>query len=402
MSALHLKSALTAEQRMQKRQLIAKDSLALLTLLAITCALFFVTWLLFRSFSDHRAALAQRWLVRGETALREGHPGPAIDALRSALQYAPDQRSIEIELAQALAAAGRLQEATAYFNTLWEAEPGNGKINLALARLGAQQGNDALALRFYQASIDGTWEGDGAVRRREVRLEMVKYLLSRQRWDNARSELLIAEGNAPDDPVIRMQIAQLMEAAQDPLNALAIYRSILQRRPVRLAAVEGAGRAAFALGRYGQAKGFMEWAMSQPAAEQESQQTRDQDRNILRDSIHILLLYPSPQLPAPARAQRILHARQLAQNRMENCTDSVTAAAHPGNYQALASLAERWQQDVHPPARRELERNPRLQQMEMQLVYDTEKITSAQCGPPSGDDALLLKIAQAPEAVEAQ
>lgn len=402
MSVLHLKSALTPEQRIQKRQLIARDTLALLTLLAITCALFFVTWLLFRSFSNHRTELAQRWLVRGETALGEGHPGQAIDALRSALQYAPDQRAIEIELAQALAAAGRLQEATAYFNTLWEAEPGNGKINLALARLGAQQGNEASALRFYQASIDGTWVGDGSVRRREVRLEMVNYLLSRQRWDNARSELLIAEGNAPDDPVTRMAIARLMEKAQDPANALAIYRSILQRRPIRLEAVEGAGRSAFALGRYAQAKGFMEWAMSQPAAEKEAPLTREQDRDILRDSIHILLLYPSPQLSAGVRAQRILHARELAHARMASCMDSVTAAAHPGNYQALAGLGQRWQQDVHPPTRRELERNPQLQQMEMQLIYDTEKITSAPCGAPTGDDALLLKIAAAPEAVEAQ
>ncbi len=124
---------------------------------------------------------------------------------------------IEIELATALAAAGRLQEATAYFNTLWEAEPGNGQINLALARLAVRQGNQPSAMRYYQASIDGTWQGDGSVRRREVRLEMVKYLLSRQ-VDHARSELLIAEGNAPDDPSVRMQIAQLMETAQDPLR----------------------------------------------------------------------------------------------------------------------------------------------------------------------------------------
>jgi tetratricopeptide (TPR) repeat protein len=396
MSAMHLKSALTAEQRLQKRQLIARDAVALLSLLAITCAVFFVTWALFRSFSTHRAALAQRWLVRGETALGQGHPAQAIDALRSALQYAPDQRSIEIELAEALAAAGRLQEATAYFNTLWEAEPGNGKINLALARLAAQQNLEPSALRYYQASIDGTWDGDGMVRRREVRLEMVKYLLSKQRYEPARSELLIAEGNAPDDPVVRLQIAQLLESAHDPANALEIYRTILQRRPWRLAALEGAGRSAFALGHYQLAKTFLEWAMNHPAAEKEPMETREQNRNLLRDSIHILLLYPSRQISNRARVERIMHDRNLARMRFVSCSDSV--ASRPGNLQPLQALALRWE-SVRPTLK-ELERDPQLQQPELQLIYDTERITSEQCGSPTGDDALLLKIAQSPDSVE--
>ncbi len=55
------------------------------------------------------------------------------------------------------------------------------------------------------------------------------------------------------------------------------------------------------------------------------------------------------------------------------------------------------------PTRRELERNPGpAADAELQLIYDTEKITAAQCGAPTGDDALLLKIAQNPDAVEEQ
>jgi hypothetical protein len=36
----------------------------------------------------------------------------------------------------------------------------------------------------------------------------------------------------------------------------------------------------------------------------------------------------------------------------------------------------------------------------MRLVYQTEEITSQQCGAPTGNDALLLMIARNPEAVE--
>ena len=94
-----------------------------------------------------------------------------------------------------------MQEATAYFNTLWEAEPGNGEINVQLARLAARSGNEDAAKRFYHAAIYGNWEGDGYLRRRDTRLELVRYLISRGQFDPARSELLVAAGNAPSsDP----------------------------------------------------------------------------------------------------------------------------------------------------------------------------------------------------------
>src|SRR5580698_819306 len=173
MAALQLRSALTPEERLQKQKLILRDALALFSLFAIAIVLFFVTYLLFHSFSVHRQQLAQRWLARGDSALHAGQPQVAIDALRSALAYAPDEENLQIELAEALAAAGRTQEAVAYFNTLLETQPGNGLINLQLARLAARQGSEVLAIQYYQTALDGTWEGDGYIRRREVRLELV-------------------------------------------------------------------------------------------------------------------------------------------------------------------------------------------------------------------------------------
>ena len=54
----------------------------------------------------------------------------------------PVSASTEIKLAEALASAGRIQEATVYFNALLESQQGSGLINLQLARLAARQGND--------------------------------------------------------------------------------------------------------------------------------------------------------------------------------------------------------------------------------------------------------------------
>ena len=49
---------------------------------------------------------------------------------------------------------------------------------------------------------------------------------------------------------------------------------------------------------------------------------------------------------------------------------------------------------------KELEKDPELTQAQIQLIYDTELITQQVCGAPTGDDGLLLKIAQAPNQVE--
>jgi tetratricopeptide (TPR) repeat protein len=114
MAVFQLRTVLTPEERQQRQRLILRDTLALLSLFAIVIILFFVTLALFHSFSVHRQELAQRWLARGEKALHAGQPLAAIDALRSALAYAPDDDTMQIELAEALAAAGRTQEAVAY------------------------------------------------------------------------------------------------------------------------------------------------------------------------------------------------------------------------------------------------------------------------------------------------
>jgi Tfp pilus assembly protein PilF len=459
MPVFELRSPLSAEERLEKRRLIIRDVTALLSLFAITAVLAVLTWLLFNSFSTHRQELAQRWLARGRAAMATGHPMQAVQALRSALEYEPGERGTEIELATALAAAGQDTEATAYFNTLLEAEPGNGIINLQLARLAAKQGRQAEALESYQRALDGTWPGDGYLRRLHVRLELARYLLNRHEPGKARTQLLIATGNAPDEPNVKLEIAGLLEQAQDPSSAFEIYRKQALSRPPRLEAIEGAGRTATALGRFLLAKQYLTRALGDPAIETQPAATREAVRASLADVVHLLALYPSPQLNERARAERVLHNTRTAQARMTDCDVTApenpepepTASATPkggpvsrlsaaagkgaalvtrvltgesatGTKEALpkqdaaapaqpsaaevAALRNRWQR---VPARltvRMLQDDPDLEQTLITLVYDTEKLTvrlsGSGCAAPTGEDALLLQMALAPWAVEQQ
>jgi Flp pilus assembly protein TadD len=441
MSFFALKTPLSASDRIERRRLIFADTLSLVTLFAITALLAILTNYLYQSYASHQVSLAARWLQRGDQALRDHKPQAAIDALSSALAYAPNDRSTAIKLAEALASAGRTQEATVYFNALLESQQGSGVINLQLARLAARQGNVGQAIDDFQRAIYGNWEGDGYVRRREVRLELITYLIANHRLDQARSELLVASGNAPSDDIsIQLEIARNMELAQDPSDAFHVYRTILHHHPSLREALDGAGRTAFQLGRYLEAKLYLSRALELPATEADSDESTvaalQQSRNQLSEASRILAVYPSSRLKPAERDARILTARKLAMARLTTCvnakatapaTPSAAAApkvssnplqslasrfsrqpSKPAGNQASASppvdplqgLVERWRRLPSKVTLAEFEKDPELAETQIQLVYDTELVTQQVCGAPTGDDALLLKIAQAPNQVE--
>jgi tetratricopeptide (TPR) repeat protein len=442
MSFFALKSPLTASDRVERRRLIFADSLSLVTLFAITALLAVLTNYLYQSYASHQVALANRWLQRGDQAMREGKPQAAIDALSSALAYAPSDRGTAIKLAEALASAGRVQEATVYFNALLESQQGSGLINLQLARLAARQGNESQAIDDYQKAIYGSWEGDGYVRRREVRFELINYLIAHNRLDQARSELLVASGNAPEDDIsVQLEIARLMEQANDPSDALHLYKTILHHHPSLHEALEGAGRTAFQMGRYLEAKRYLGHALEGPGVDQEPLTAVQQDRDRLSDATRLLLLYPSSRLSIHERGSRILNDRKLALARLAECRQDRSSppakssaqvatpgpknppvsnplanlasrftsrssklaespAAAPPPADPLQGLVERWQQLPVRLTLADLEKDPELAQAQIQLIYDTELITQQVCGAPAGDDALLLRIAQTPNQVE--
>ena len=455
MPTLRFRTTLTLEERAERQRLVVRDALALTTLLTIVLALIFTTYLLFHSFAAHRTRLEQRWHARGELALRNGRPQVAIESLRSALAYAPDDRGLQVELATALAEAGRTQEALVYFNTLHESAPGDGMINLQLARLAIRQGNVPAAVDDYEAALDGTWNGDGTLRRREVRLELARYLIAQHRFDEARSQLLIAAGNAADNHQLQLTAAALLEQAQGDGDALHLYRKAMAFRDTRTAAMVGAGRTAAAESHYLAARNLLQEAIQQPDYAHLPEDERNAVHGLIEQANQLLVLFPSPGLTAHARAVRVAHDAQVASARLASCAAPVApAAATPSNAPSapvsaqpvppqsplrsalsavarardslagpatsapptllpgvaeaggaasstLSGLGARWQ--ALPPETalgRKLERDPALLQTTLLLVYDTERTTAQLCGAPAGEDALLLKIAEAPDEIE--
>lgn len=223
---------ITVEERpVERRRLILRDSLNVLGLVLTIAALFVVTLFLFRSFTAHRADLAQRWSARGRMALQAGRPDDAITALRTALVYEPGTPDNELLLAEALEQTNRpeqAEESYQYLTGLWTADPGYGPINLQLARLERRRDQPQDAINSYRAAIYGTWQGGGLEERAAVRLELAQYLIAQHDLKAAHLELLIAGGDAPETYERDMQIGGLLEQAAAASDAEAYYRRALQ------------------------------------------------------------------------------------------------------------------------------------------------------------------------------
>ena len=186
-----------------------------------------------------------------------------------------------------------------------------------------------------------------------------------------------------------------MEQAQDPADAFNIYSAHTRLRGASLDALEGVGRTAYSMGYITAARESLVRAVHHRGFSVQSESQQNSIRQMLANSNRILDIYPDPDLTVRARASRIENNAGIARARLTVCIAEPNAAAK------LATLQAQWQQQPRLTLRA-LERDPQLEQTIMNLVYATEKQTAQVCGAPTGDDAILLKLAQAPRAVQAK
>ena len=187
-------------------------------------------------------------------ALKSGHAGAALADFRNALAYSRDNSLYQLRLAQALVATGRVQEARTYLLSLREREPGNGPVNLELARLAVREHDIPEAVQYFHDAVYSEWDGDPAVQRRAVRLELVKFLLDSDQKAAARAELIGVAGNLPPDAKLQTQVGALLMKAGGYDDALRLFRQALAANPHSAPALAGAGECYFLTGQYAQAE----------------------------------------------------------------------------------------------------------------------------------------------------
>lgn len=401
-SKLHL----TPAERIQRRRLIVQDSLALFSLMLITVAIAVLTYFFFNSFAEHRSVLERRWFQRGQVAMSAGHPAEAVEDFRSALSFSSTNTDYQMALAEALASSGRTEEAAAYFSTLHDAEPGDGYLNLQLARLAVRRGNSAQAIEYYLTALNGLWRGQGTARRLQIRLELAQYLISLARPIEAQGQLLAAEGNSLDNPSALFKIANLLRQADDPVDSLTAYQRVVRHRnaaPAQvLASLQAESQIAASMGQYKRAAQALvryKTKLRQHPSAGTAQQNQSVEQQLDKYQ-RMLQLIPFDSLSPRQHDLRLLQAASIAHRRYESCLQALQShndpnAANPD----LLALGTQWTQ-LGSPNVHGLLGNAALQDRITAWTDQAEIVTAKVCGPPAGDDALLLQIAQIPDKTE--
>jgi tetratricopeptide (TPR) repeat protein len=315
-----------------------------------------------------------------------------VEDFRNALAYSRDNDLYRLCLAQALMADNRPQEARSHLLSLWDKEPGDGTLNLELARLAAMWGDIPQAIRYYHAAIYGVWPDEPTAHRCQIRFELSEYLLQRntiQDTKDAQAELVaLAAELPPQDVAGQTRLGTLFLRAGLFARALAAFRTALTGQPNLMPALQGAGEAAFRMGEYQTARHYLLPIVAQNPKDEHSLE-------LLNLSESVLKLDPLERgLPSREQARRAVHDFQLALARVQKCAPAtVPAAASSGG--DLAALVQ--QARALKLSENALARNSDALEKTMDLVFKLEK-AAAQCGQPGLEDKALAVLGQRWEA----
>jgi tetratricopeptide (TPR) repeat protein len=353
--------------------------------------LFVITGFTVRRYHAVERGLAQDWYNQGEQALKAGHAAAALADFRNAVAYSRDNPLYQLRLAQALAATGRLQEARTYLLSLRDREPGNGPVNLELARLAVREHAIPEAVQYFHDAVYSEWEGDPVVQRRAVRLELVKFLLGSDQKAAARAELIAIAANLPPDAELHTEVGVLLMNAGGYDDALRLFRQALAAKPRSAPALAGAGECYFLSGQYAQAEPYLDQALRRDPNLTQVGAMRDTARAVLNLDPFIRWLGERE------REQRARQAFDQAMTRLQACAaqrgiDLRAASGDP--LPTLYAQATAFQPRMR---QRTLPRDSEWVSNTMDLVFDIEKAASQACGEPQGLDLALVLIAREQE-----
>jgi tetratricopeptide (TPR) repeat protein len=339
------------------------------------------------AYNHRRSELGKEWFSRGISDLQNGHADAAIEQFRTAVLYAPESREYRLRLAEALVSANRTSEALDDYRSLWQSAPEDGSVNLQLARLAARTGNKEDAERFFNGAIFGLWNEHARENRREALFEMIDFYLQHNDYGSADSQLAVLASNLPDDLDLHERVGALFLQVNDNVRAREQFLNVLGRKPQDPMALRGAAEAEFRLGNYASARPLLEQLVRMHEADPGSQQHLETIRDI------VSLDAFQPRIGSEEKARRLIRGFQLAGERLSACAERLHSAqsAQPAN---LADLSVKWM-SLAPLDERKLRANNDLADEIGELTYDIEKQTSSFCGdPPSGPDLALLILAR--------
>jgi tetratricopeptide (TPR) repeat protein len=385
--------------KLRLKTIIRRPPVIVFCLLVIAMLAFAGVGRLVNRFREQEEALARHLYKRGVKAQSEGHAEEALGAFRAALSYSRDNFVYQLSLARALRDTGRTAESETYLIRLWERTPQEGAVNLALGRLFVRERNFDKTVRYYHYAIYGVWPSDAESKRRDAQFELIEFLLQQSAYPQAQAELITMASALPSDPGLRVRVADLFALAKDDDRALAQYQQTLLTDAHNQGAVLGAGQAAFQLGRFRTAQGYLQAAVRADPQNVSAQR-------LLATAGQVLDSDPSaPHVSDAERDRRVRAAFLQAGGRLDSCAQSrgidLNEQSSSGD---LPHLKAMWS-EMKPKLTKlsgphSASRDQQLPEELMKLVYSIERETELVCGSADGPDKALLLLAQDHAGVE--
>lgn len=367
----------------ESSRLFHRDLLRLLTIAIIAIAVFLFTRAMAAKERQLNQTVAATWFREGKRQLATGNVRGAADAFRQAVSNDYENRDYGFALANALGSEGHTEEARYALMRLREAAPESPEVNLDLARLAAKRGDIAEASHYYHNALYGLWTGTQVEgEQRQVRTELIRFLLDHRQHSQALAELLILGSDLPDEATAQKDAGQLFLEADDATHALKHFTRALHLQKNDAAALAGAGEAAFRLGDYAQARHYLEAASATDESQPPSPSLALAKLILSSDPL-------SPYLPRTERNERLEKALDQSLSRLDACL------ARPDLNGAAAELSALRTQNTALNAklrRGGLSRDPELLDSGMELIDRIAETTKNACGEPEGLDRALLLI----------
>ena len=349
-------------------------------------------------YNLNQQARGRRLYAEGAADISAGRYDAAIADFRAALSCDPSNPEYQLALARALRDSNdprRLDEAESYLLALWQRAPQDAAVNLALARVEARRGSIEDATRYFHNAMYGEWASDPDGNRNRARIELIEFLLKKNARAQADSELIALAAALPADPAAHLQAAHLFEQAQDYAGALAQYEAVLRLDPGNVAALAGAGEAAYRSGNYVLAQRYLRMAANDNPEDEAARQLLESTELILRANpfhSHISDAERNRRIDA-AFAQAEVRLTQCAQAANVDLASTANPPASP-----LPGLQARWLLAKPDLKLLRSAAETDLPDAIMDVVFQIEQQTSATCGQPEGLDLALLLISKKREA----
>lgn len=388
---------------------------------------FLVTGAIVSNYHQKLQSLGIEWFEAGREQLAKNNPPAALADFRNSLVYNPDDTRVEFQLAEALSAEGRDQEAQSYLLGLLAQAPSDASVNLALARIAASSGSEANALRYYHAAFYGVWPSDPESNRLNARFELCRFLVAENDAASADSELIALQSEIPqrNSASLHEQAADLFLKARDPDRALEEFRHALASSHPPLAALGGAGLAAYQMRDYRTAERYLERAAREKKHDPQVADTLETTRLILAWNPEAVGLRDTE------RRARVRHDLAQAISRAESCAQTSglallgtvagqKAASKPGGAQSTGTNNPSQNQQTAPnenPANgagnpaptlameyalaknlqaglsdRDLARHPETLDQAIDAIFALETATTHKCGEPAGGLDKALEV----------